>query len=150
MTGRRARLSTLLRGAGIETTDAVGSDPVINGTALDSRKIEQGGLFFALRGLEADGLDFVPDAVNRGARAIVSSRPRPDWLASEIAWVEVDQPRRVAGLHGKALSGPALCRRTILHNVRIVVWRQSHLRCLRGNLNRKRREECSQAEHRGE
>jgi len=98
LTGRRARLSALLRGAGVETAAAVEPDPEICGTALDSRKIAQGDLFFALRGLKADGLDFVPDAVRRGATAVVSSQPRPDWLEPAVAWVRVDEPRRIAGL----------------------------------------------------
>lgn len=98
MTGRRARLSALLRGAGVEPGAAFGPDPEICGTALDSRKIEQGDLFFALRGLKADGLDFVPDALSRGARAVVSNQPRPDWLEDDVAWVRVEEPRRIAGL----------------------------------------------------
>jgi UDP-N-acetylmuramoyl-L-alanyl-D-glutamate--2,6-diaminopimelate ligase len=96
--GRRPRLSTLLRGAGIEPRAVVGPDPEIRGTGLDSRRIESGELFFALRGLKADGLDYVPEAVERGASAVVSDNPRPDWLESEVAWVQVDEPRRAAGL----------------------------------------------------
>ena len=45
----------------------------------------------------------MPEAVRRGARAIVSSQPRPDWLASHVAWVRVDEPRRVAGLLAREL-----------------------------------------------
>ena len=37
----------------------------------DSREVEPGGLFFALRGAEMDGRRFVPDAIKRGAAAIV-------------------------------------------------------------------------------
>src|SRR6516162_5124735 len=37
----------------------------------DSREVEPGGLFFALRGAEMDGRRFVPDAIKRGAAAVV-------------------------------------------------------------------------------
>jgi len=98
LSGRRARLSALLRGAGIESTGTIGPDPEISGTALDSRTIAQGDLFFALRGQKADGIDFVPEAVRRGALAVVSNQPRPDWLDAHVAWVRVDEPRRIAAL----------------------------------------------------
>ena len=37
----------------------------------DSREVRSGGLFFALRGAEMDGHEFVSDAVSRGAAAVV-------------------------------------------------------------------------------
>src|SRR6266480_562315 len=37
----------------------------------DSREVVAGGLFFALRGAETDGERFVPDALARGAAAVV-------------------------------------------------------------------------------
>src|SRR5213082_2956347 len=37
----------------------------------DSREVKQGGLFFALRGAEKDGHQFVGDAIARGAAAVV-------------------------------------------------------------------------------
>ena len=40
----------------------------------DSREVEQGGVFFALRGAEKDGHDFVPDAIERGAAVLMVER----------------------------------------------------------------------------
>jgi UDP-N-acetylmuramoyl-tripeptide--D-alanyl-D-alanine ligase len=40
----------------------------------DSREVRQGGLFFALRGAEMDGHEFVGDAISRGAAAVVVQR----------------------------------------------------------------------------
>ncbi len=40
----------------------------------DSREVKPGGLFFALRGAETDGHEFVPDATSRGAAAVVVQR----------------------------------------------------------------------------
>lgn len=57
----------------------------------DSRLVEPGGLFFALRGAERDGHEFCADAVDRGAAALVVERPveAPDGvavIAVEDAW----------------------------------------------------------------
>lgn len=41
----------------------------------DSRSIEPGDIFFALRGERFNGNDFVPDALNRGARIVVADDP---------------------------------------------------------------------------
>src|SRR5438067_274341 len=40
----------------------------------DSREVKQGGVFFALRGQEMDGTEFVADAIVRGAAAVVVQR----------------------------------------------------------------------------
>src|SRR6202171_6435912 len=40
----------------------------------DSREVVRGGVFFALRGAEMDGHRFVPDAIRRGATAVVVER----------------------------------------------------------------------------
>jgi UDP-N-acetylmuramoyl-L-alanyl-D-glutamate--2,6-diaminopimelate ligase len=66
--------------------------------SLDSRSIGGGELFFALKGQNADGETFVPEAIARGALAVVSGSPRPSWLRPEAAWVHVAEPRAVAGL----------------------------------------------------
>ena len=53
----------------------------------DSREVVQGGVFFALRGANKDGHQFVGDAIKRGAAAVVVDR-RTD-IASGIAEVVV-------------------------------------------------------------
>ncbi len=40
----------------------------------DSREVKSGGVFFALRGQEMDGAEFVNDAIARGAAAVVVER----------------------------------------------------------------------------
>lgn len=47
----------------------------IRALAYDSRLVTPGGLFVAIRGFARDGLEFVPDAISRGAVAVVSDRP---------------------------------------------------------------------------
>jgi UDP-N-acetylmuramoyl-L-alanyl-D-glutamate--2,6-diaminopimelate ligase len=105
MSAHRPHLSALLRGAGIVPREGTGADPEIRGVELDSRKIEPGGLFFALPGTKADGLDFVPDALSRGAHAVVAAEARPVSVPSDVAWVWVDEPRRAAGLLAREYHG---------------------------------------------
>jgi len=53
----------------------------------DSREVQQGGVFFALRGAEMDGHRFIGDAVERGAAAVVVEHRTP--VASGIVEVVV-------------------------------------------------------------
>jgi UDP-N-acetylmuramoyl-tripeptide--D-alanyl-D-alanine ligase len=50
------------------------ADLELSGVAVDSRTVRPGALFVALRGARADGHDFAPDAIARGARAILAHR----------------------------------------------------------------------------
>ena len=49
-------------------------DVEIKGLAHDSRQVRPGDLFVAVKGLDADGHDFIPDAIRRGAAAVVGER----------------------------------------------------------------------------
>ena len=49
---------------------------LVTGAAVDSREVREGHLFFALKG-RVDGADFAPEAMLRGAVAVVSERPLP-------------------------------------------------------------------------
>ena len=51
-----------------------GVDAEIEGLAQDSRQVKPGDLFVAVKGLDADGHDFIPDAMRRGAVAVVGER----------------------------------------------------------------------------
>ncbi len=46
-------------------------DPVIRGLCYDSRAVAAGDLFFALRGADADGHDYLVQALDLGAAAFV-------------------------------------------------------------------------------
>ena len=48
-------------------------DPDITALACDSREVIPGALFVAMEGANADGRDYLPDALNRGAAAVVLS-----------------------------------------------------------------------------
>src|SRR3954469_13021883 len=55
--------------------DASAADVEVTGLALDNRLVEPGTLFFCVRGFTRDGHDFAPDAISRGAAALVVERP---------------------------------------------------------------------------
>jgi len=63
----------------------------ITGIALDNRKVERGNLFVAIKGGSADGHDFIPDAIGRGAAAIVGERPLG---TKEIPYIRVENSRQ--------------------------------------------------------
>jgi UDP-N-acetylmuramoyl-tripeptide--D-alanyl-D-alanine ligase len=71
-------------GADLSTARA---DTIVGGAAIDSRKVREGDLFFALRG-RTDGADFAPEAHLRGAAATVAARPL------DVSTLVVDDPEK--------------------------------------------------------
>src|SRR3954471_21477047 len=55
--------------------DPAAPDVEIAGLAYDNRQVHHGTLFFCVPGFTRDGHDFAPDAVERGAAALVVERP---------------------------------------------------------------------------
>ncbi|MED5517284.1 MAG: Mur ligase family protein, partial [Pseudomonadota bacterium] len=81
-------------------------DPTITGLTADSRQVRPGYLFAALPGHQADGRNFIPDAVARGAVAVLTA-PRPQLAArcGDALLIEDRNPRRrlaqmAAAFHG--------------------------------------------------
>jgi UDP-N-acetylmuramoyl-L-alanyl-D-glutamate--2,6-diaminopimelate ligase len=58
----------------------------------DSREVEAGWLFVAIRGAKVDAHAFVTDSARRGAAAVVSERERP--AGHQGAWIRVRDARR--------------------------------------------------------
>ena len=52
-----------------------GPDVVVTSLTFDNRLVGPGTLFFCVPGFTRDGHDFAPDAVARGAAALVVQRP---------------------------------------------------------------------------
>ena len=74
MINRSLTLDSLVPSLGI--IERLGSEnPVIRSIAYDSREVEPGGIFFALEGTHTSGHRFIAAAVERGAAAVVHSRP---------------------------------------------------------------------------
>src|SRR5688572_33344954 len=52
-----------------------GPDVVVTSLMFDNRLVGPGSLFFCVPGFTRDGHDFAPDAIARGAAALVVARP---------------------------------------------------------------------------
>jgi UDP-N-acetylmuramoyl-L-alanyl-D-glutamate--2,6-diaminopimelate ligase len=62
--------------AALGAVEVVGLAPVeVRDLAYDARAVSPGALFFCVSGARADGHDFAPEAVERGAVALVVERP---------------------------------------------------------------------------
>ena len=46
----------------------------VKGIAFDSRKIKKGDIFFAIRGQQTSGVNFINKAISKGASAIISDK----------------------------------------------------------------------------
>jgi len=77
---------------------------IIQGVSIDSRTIETEGLFIAIRGNQFDGHNFIQDAINKGAKAIILSRRfsiKPKTLVRnsnrEVSFIAVGDTRKALG-----------------------------------------------------
>ena len=62
----------------------------VTGITLDSRQVEPGNVFIALQGGSVDGHRFIPEAIARGAAAVVGTEPGID---IEIPYLKVSDAR---------------------------------------------------------
>ena len=88
------RADGLIRADDASRTEA--SEAVVTAIAYDSRRVERGHLFVALKGLHADGTSFARQAIDRGALVVVSEQPAP--AGTEVPWVVVEDARRALAL----------------------------------------------------
>ena len=68
----------------------------IAGVNIDSRRIEPGHLFIALRGTQADGHAYIGKAIDRGAVAVLCET-LPETLAEGVTYVQVANTEDVVG-----------------------------------------------------
>jgi UDP-N-acetylmuramoyl-L-alanyl-D-glutamate--2,6-diaminopimelate ligase len=86
------------------------ADVPVTGLAFDNRAVGPGSVFFCVPGFTTDGHDFAPDAVRRGAAALVVQRP----LALGVPEIVVDDvraamARAAARFHGDPTAALAVC-----------------------------------------
>ena len=70
----------------------IDSDSAVTGFAIDHRKVAPGSVFGAFKGAMFDGEDFIPQAVTRGAVAVVA---RPEAKVDRAVHLADEQPRRL-------------------------------------------------------
>jgi UDP-N-acetylmuramoyl-L-alanyl-D-glutamate--2,6-diaminopimelate ligase len=76
----------------------------IRGLAYDSRAVEPGFLFAALRGQKSDGNHYVDQAIDRGAVAVLSGREARRG-ETRVAWARVENERRGLALAARNYYG---------------------------------------------
>lgn len=101
-------LDRLVRDAGISGSKILGlSEQVdIAHIAEDSRRVERGSLFVAVKGSAYDGHRFIPDALERGAVAVAGEMgERPAEMPDGVPYVYVPDDRRAVAELSAAFFG---------------------------------------------
>ena len=65
------------------------ADCEIRALQYDSRKVETGDCFFAIRGTQSDGHDYIDKAIEQGAAAIVCEK-MPEKVVDGVSYIEVE------------------------------------------------------------
>jgi len=85
---RHMKLERLLAGAQIGKISGP-PDVEIESIAYDSRRATAGALFFAMHGAKLEGIEFVEDALRRGAIAVASASERPTQFPANATWIQL-------------------------------------------------------------
>ena len=110
MTSRPLReLAEALRREGL-LIGPVPSELTLTGITADSRSAGPGMLYVAVRGSQADGHRFVPDAIRRGAVAVVVEQPS----GAGVPELVVRDGRHAASALGRFWFGDPACRLTLV------------------------------------
>lgn len=75
----------------------------VTGVHYDSRKVQPGGIFCALKGGGRDGHDYLDAAIESGAVAIISEMPNP--AAFSATWLQVGDARAAMALAAANFEG---------------------------------------------
>ena len=111
--------------------------PLITGVSIDSRTTAPGDCFFAIKGEDFDGHDYVPEALAKGAAcAVVGKRIGVEWIRGEYVLCVADtikamgdlarEYRRQSGFKVVAITGSA-GKTTTRQIVSHVLSRQFHV-----------------------
>lgn len=89
------KLSELLRN--VTTISLIGnSEADITGVDIDSRKVEKGHLFVAIKGTQTDGHRFIPKAIASGAAAVLCE-DLPEERQEGVTYVKVESTEEAVG-----------------------------------------------------
>lgn len=89
------KLSELLRN--VTTISLIGnSEADITGVDIDSRKVERGHLFVAIKGTQTDGHRFIPKAIASGAAAVLCE-DLPEERQEGVTYVKVASTEEAVG-----------------------------------------------------
>jgi UDP-N-acetylmuramoyl-L-alanyl-D-glutamate--2,6-diaminopimelate ligase len=82
----------------VATTALAGNTNIdINDVQIDSRKVQKGSLFVAVKGVAVDGHQFIDKAVEQGAVAVVCEE-MPSSKSERVTYVQTSNSAEAAGL----------------------------------------------------
>lgn len=91
------RLKDILYGISLKSLTG-NREEEIAGIAFDSRKVAEGFLFVAVKGLTVDGHDFIANAIKKGAKVIVCEQLPKDVASSGVTIVETNNTAKSLGI----------------------------------------------------
>lgn len=80
-------------------------DVAISAVTADSRTVDEGTVFVAVRGSGQDGRMYIPSAIERGAAAIVADTAPETGHPLNVPWVQVADTRAALAAFADALAG---------------------------------------------
>ncbi len=89
-------LKDILFGVSLQSIEG-DRDISVEGIAFDSRKVENGFLFVAVKGLTVDGHDFISSAIEKGAKVVICQW-LPETLQDDITYVQTDDSSEALGI----------------------------------------------------
>ena len=87
------KLTEVMKGVAVKEWQG-GKEAEISALAYESQKVGQGSLFCTWKGKKSDGHEFVPDALQRGAVAVVAEQKTKE---TEVPRIRVENGRRALG-----------------------------------------------------
>lgn len=102
MSGNGMPLSELL--GAVPHSSATGpADAVVKDLTCDSREVEEGACFFALKGFKRDGREFAQEAIQNGARVVFSHAGPLKPVPRAVTWVVCRRDREAFSAAAAAL-----------------------------------------------
>jgi UDP-N-acetylmuramoyl-tripeptide--D-alanyl-D-alanine ligase len=134
--------TTLSEAAAWVGGELLGADASFAGVGRDSRTVKPGELFVALRGPNFDGHDFLANARDRGACAVLASRPAPELGLPVVLAPDTRLALgRLAAAWRRRFTGPLIAltgsngKTTVKEMLSSVLRRRGPVLATRGNLN---------------
>lgn len=81
------------------------TDVDVTGVAIDSRKVQPGFLFIAVRGSQMDGHAFIQDAINAGALVVMHNTKIPGEINKNVTYVQLQDTTKAVGLSATEFYG---------------------------------------------
>lgn len=91
-------LPQLINVGGSISVDEKFANIEVNGVALDSRKVEDGFLFAALKGANSDGTEYIESAIKSGAVAVLCDEDFQGAVPENVCLLKSSNPRQIFSL----------------------------------------------------